>query len=357
MTVTGESFKAPTNVEIAGLINGLSAAEGIQTIVSALEDRFPWSFRAAMIHDGAFRPNVALYEAEGNKIADNVAGWIEVEVATNGNVGATVKKWKSANLVRSKQKIDKYVLTAQLSADPSDLMLVKVDIFQEVTHKIFGSRWWGYEDLDDLMEGYSTEDAVEEEKPIGAPCFHFSRVDHLPELLSRITSSEVARRRLHAESHVVERRQGRTGEKITVPFLEAYPDFLNYRHYVARLIEDWGRIGPPISFGDFWNVDIRSWTNDIDGTEEFKIMPRPADLQAIPKIELADNLWDIMKQCEIVDTAAGFPFAWFFHAVYGNRMSSDAIRVICEGIEKKKIQFPSAQNQVLMDWAKESYAF
>lgn len=49
--------------------------------------------------------------------------------------------------------------------------------------------------------------------------------------------------------------------------------------------------------------------------------------------------------------------AWFFHAVYGNRLGPWAIRDVAAGLKRGKIGLPARDAAVIRRWTASEYGF
>lgn len=348
-------FTPPTETDIAQLLSSVNLDDGIDAIVTQLEDRYPWHFRASLLSSESYRPNIALYDQKGDRVTDRVEAWIEAEVKECGGMKEAIEKWRPEKLMRTKNQFEPYLITAQVSPAQEDLLLIKLAIGQEQPWRIFGTGHFGTPFMDDLLDG-NCENPVEG-AALGEKKLDIRSIDYLPMLVEHVYLTEIERRQDFVRKNNVTVQDTKTGQAVTKGILEVYPDYLDYRLPIQRFITDWTEIAGDKKLADFFDFDIKQWTPPNTDAKCYQFIPRPVGLQELPRCEETDDLWQVMQQGEQLDQAAGYKHAWYFHALYGNRISSDAIRTVGEGLLDKKIDLEPALKGAIKRWMEDSYSF
>jgi hypothetical protein len=82
---------------------------------------------------------------------------------------------------------------------------------------------------------------------------------------------------------------------------------------------------------------------------------RPSQL--INYVPQARPIFSLMDALEKFDREAGYPFAWFFYMVHGNRMGRNVGEKVIEGLKTGKIGLPENDKRVLLRWGEHPYRF
>jgi hypothetical protein len=65
-----------------------------------------------------------------------------------------------------------------------------------------------------------------------------------------------------------------------------------------------------------------------------------------------------MESLSNFDQQAGYPFAWYFYMLHGNRVSSSAGGVVARAIMDGRISpLPDCDTKVLLRWNSDKYGF
>jgi len=136
----------------------------------------------------------------------------------------------------------------------------------------------------------------------------------------------------------------------------AYPNYLNHRISIQRFIDDWAAITGNLKLSDHWDIEVRPYRDHEHSPQRYHIVPRPVDLHKFHHSD-ATEFYILMTACNAIDALAGYKGAWYFQALYGNRLSSDTIRIAADGLKAGRISFIKPLEAALIRWSEESYSF
>jgi hypothetical protein len=153
-------------------------------------------------------------------------------------------------------------------------------------------------------------------------------------------------------------RTNRDGTVQVIPFLQRFPQLVSWGEQKSNE-ERWFRDWQVSSAGQFpmghsWYLETFDYTDKdercIGFIPQFVVEPRHVSCRNVEPQKL-------MQRLQRFDTTVKVPFGWFFYMVHGNRIRSEAGKIIAKGIRKGDLRLPINDEAVLMDWDEEPYGF
>lgn len=357
--------------ELAVLVNGTPVAEGHAGLYAALQARYPGTRFQLIAVRGGYSWGDGLVDSNGTRITDNLVSWIDQELCAAGHDARAVwQRHNAAGLIRTAWQGERLVFTVPFGQEPEAFQ--QIDIFAGVEKTIqqflaTDSRF-APEDRADLIAGHSLVFGPHEQKQLSPPRYSFSGMTNIRRFLRElleIDRAEQADKRpdLAARSVRVLTLAADGQHEETVPFLELFPAEITSKPPAFRLFEDWqessaGRAGH--RFCDHWYVQHSVYT-DQEGKRSYYFCPQWADGGIhLPKLSPTNEAspYGVMASLEAFDQQAGYPFAWYFYMLHGNRVSPSAGGVIARAIQNGEINpLPEWDSGVLLRWHEHPYGF
>lgn len=147
-----------------------------------------------------------------------------------------------------------------------------------------------------------------------------------------------------------------------VPFLDLVPDWLTRPPKEIRLLQDWqdssaGRGG--FRFCDHWVLGLSDY--EYKGERCMHCIPRWGDKDGnrLPKVNSGKckTVYGLMEKLQEFDRKAGYPFAWYFYMLHGNRLGDAAGERVAEAVESGQFRIPVHDEKVLQRWCQHPYGF
>lgn len=361
--------------ELAAIIAKSPVTDGHEELLTALHIRYPGTeFR--LISEWAGRTwDAGIIDAVGNRITDSLATWINQElIAAGGDAREVWNRHKESGLIRTEREGSVLYLTAPFGADPDMFHQLEIEVGPEVaTQRLFDPKaMFPPEDRHDLLSGPSLVFGESERQILAPPCYHLDQLVNVRRFLRELVEVEKANRLAELPEmekkivHVHDIYLGPDGGQTSrdVPVLEMCPGWLDWLPPAFRLFQDWqessaGRGG--YLFCDHWWAQTNKWT-DHEGRRRLSIIPQWVEADGglnLPKISLdwEDSPYGVIEMLLQFDRQAGYPFAWFFYMVHGNRISHSAGSVVAKAIKEGRLRLPPCDEAVLLRWDERQYGF
>lgn len=219
------------------------------------------------------------------------------------------------------------------------------------------------EDLLDNFGFYESRFSVDDQRPWGEPLYAFDRAFDLAAVLQTVdeldAESKARNERLVIITKTADSRQAELQRR---PYFEAFPDQRDLLPPARRLFQDWDRSSAGRSgarFCDHWFVDYSSWKDTRFGRRSVSVIPQWATRRKMPKIVRAKNqtVFGLYDKLLKLDEKAGYPFAWYFFMLHGNRIEDWVGEMMAKAIESRVIELPEHDRVVLREWNEHRYGF
>lgn len=359
--------------ELSRVAASAPVTEDHSGLLNALHARYPDAqIRLVAERDGrSWAPGIV--DGEGNRITTDLVSWMKQEMAAAGEDARAVwRKHKDSGLVRTEWAGRVLYLAAPFGADPDAFQQIEITCGDNTTKKYLFDSSCPPEDLQDLVSGPCFVFADCERKALSPPEYFFESMTNIRRFLRDLVQVDKASRLAQLpemETHrirIQEITPGPNGGNISydIPFLQLCPDWLDRVPPAYRLFQDWqessaGRVG---RFCDHWYVQTNDWKGSPTGRRMY-LCPQWADADGgleLPEIypKQGASPYGVIDSLLAFDRQAGYPFAWYFYMLHGNRVGNAAGSIVAEAIRGGRVKpFPECDEKVLLRWDKERYGF
>lgn len=344
-------------------------------LLDALASRYPGTLFKLIAERTGRTWDVGILGTNGVRVTDNLGAWVDQEiVASNGNAREVWDRHKYSGLIRTERVGGVIYLVAPYGTDPDAFFQLEILAGPELaTQLLFDPKtMFPPEDRFDLISGSSIVFGDDERQALLPPKYQFDKLTNVRSFLRQLVEGEKAYRQIELpemKRKTVNVHEIFIGEEVSqtskeVPFLDLDPNWIDRLPPAVRLFHDWaessaGRAGH--RFCDHWWVQTSSW-NEKDGQRRFSLIPQWADADgglSLPKIspDWEASPYGVMEQLQQFDRQAGYPMAWYFYALHGNRISHSAAGIIANAIRDGLLHLSTHDDKVLLKWRNEQYGF
>lgn len=354
--------------ELARIASEASPDVGHESLLAALRARYPkHDIRLVAIREG-WHKDGGLIDPAGNQVAESWRDWMKAEYEAAGQDARAVwAKHKDAGLVTTEWRGETLYFTSPSGRGPEEFFQIEVDATFEATDRMAFDPF-GPEDLSDLLSPFSW---AAEEQELSPRRYQFAKLTNVRRFVQGMLEAEREKRlrQLPEKAKKVIRLQhivpgpGEEQPVQEIPFLEMFPDWLEWPMKEVRLFRDWTESSP----GRGGEVLCRHWFLAFFDYEEQEgrrlgFIPQWADADggmSLPEIEYQSwrSLYDLMDRLETFDGQTGYPFSWYFYMLHGNRINFSAGEAVAEALKQGKIRLPEHDEKVLLRWHENEYGF
>lgn len=362
--------------ELAALISVVPVTEGHGDLLATLQRRYPGvPFRLVAARDGYSWGN-GLIDRNGTRVADDLAAWVDRELAAAG--GDAREVWRrnvAAGLIRTAWKGEYLTIAVPFGPEPDAFQQIGIRAGAESTVQAFLDidEAFAPEDRGDLLSGPCLVFGPHEQQVLSPLRYTLDGMTNIRRFLRDLLETEKANRL--AELPELQQKTIRIQEVVpgpdgsqtscNVPFLDLCPDWLERIPPAIRFFRDWqessaGRAGHRLC--EHWFIQHGEYTNP-DGRRSVFFCPQWADGDGgLLLSELlpghAASPYGVMASLAAFDEQAGYPFAWYFYMLHGNRVGSSAGGLLAGAILDGRINpLPECDTRVLLRWNEDRYGF
>ena len=349
-------------------------------LLAAFRGRYPdIEFRLSGGGCEWYMPRHGLLDAAGHKIAADFRDWASEEYDAAGqNIRILWEKYKDAGLVLTETRGSTIFIAVPYSSEPDAFFQIEVEASHEIAARYaFPGRLWGPpDDLDDLCQTtFLLPD--KEQCELSGWRYNFARMTNIRHFLKEL--AELERRRKLAELPEMERKVIRTttvtqctpvrqgcwdiNEEVKdTPFLDMFPDWLDWKQPEERFFLDWQESSASAwRLCDHWRLELHDYVGR-DNERKLSFVPQWADADRgldLPEIspDYEASPYGVMESLSQFDKQLGITFGWYFYALHGNRISGSAISVVARGIKEGMICLPNRDEKIVLRWAERGYGF
>lgn len=350
------------NVDVCRqIIAGVAPVAGHAGVREALAARYPaLTWRAADYMETWYRPSNRVFDAAGNVVAEDRKAWLKGLLdAAGGHLGTVWEMHRGKGYATIEEEGHTVFAGAAIGPRPEDAIEIKVDWIVGAEAKgVFDT--WRPEDERDLFSPSSREQISW--TPPAQPRYELRRMNTVARTLEQAEALEQARRQEVARTHKVwvsevymdGSGQDKAPQEKSV--LDVDPDYLRRAIRERRFVDDWAASSAgAVSLLAHWAFDVSDY--EYKGERQLGFTPRPLTWADEIEWQEGRSLYQLMDLVERFDAAIGHPMAWFFHAVYGNKLGHWAIRDVAEGLRRGKVGLPKRDVLVIRRWAASEYGF
>ena len=362
--------------EVAMIVKDTKVTNDHSLLLSALKDRYPGTpFRLLRINEGRSW-NAGIIDSAGNRISDDLAKWVDQEIElAGGDARAVWEKHKNSGFIRSERIGGVLYLTAPYGVDPDAFWQLEIECGAEMTVQyIFNPRdTFPPEDRFDIVSGSCLVLGDDQRQELSPPAYNFEALTNIRRFLRELVETEksnrlaelpdLEKRVIRVQDIVLGPEGGQTSQDVA--FLDLNPDYLDRMPPAYRLFQDWAESSAGLEghrFCDHWWCQTNRWTG-YDGRSRLSLIPQWADADGgldLPEIwpDWEASPYGVMEQLQQFDQQVGYPFAWYFYMLHGNRISHPVGRIVAEAIQKGVMKpLPEWDEQVLLRWKNDNYGF
>lgn len=353
-----ESAALPTLADVQAILRSC-APQRPRDIVKALQSRFPARDWSLVKTSAVWTTRVSALAPDGAVVVADADKWIERQSLDRSAVQALIAGMREQDVRFKKTEKIIYQIVGTIGTDPVDFMQFRLSLDTDVVCPVRDVDSWY---IPELAGGLSTKWELAARS---SPTFvaHDDGMLNSAEWRERCNESWKQQREseLQRLERIVTRRQLESSELgPAVPYLQSHPlpeGWLDEPAKEERWFRDWQRSSAGNSnMGRHWWLDPRDFIDD-HGTRVIGFIPRPI---AWPKAKIKakrKTCVRLMDELARLDRRVGHPFAWFFHMVYGNRVSDFVGETIADGIRRGDVHLPASDETVLLDWVERPYGF
>jgi hypothetical protein len=322
------------------------------------------SLRHAKTYDGLMRDG-GVYDSNHALIHNDVREWFDIQSNENDNNPHLVwEKFKDLELLNSTMDgaIEYFVCPIGNMADE----FIQLEVYcwrEKITHNLFNNRPWSpVSEPSDLQDnggsgrGYKLEQAID----TGNVYYEFKKIFIAFELIAKYNDIRAGNFKTHS-SMMVKSRNPTTGQWEQISYADAFPEAVKSPSNPSRLIQDWNECSAGLGnhvFCDHWILTNTEWT-DGTGKENMSIIPYWTTKKPITEIRYKKSItpYQLFDIAERIDKKSGYPFAWYFYMLHGNRVKDWFGVLMLKAAERGQIFMPEHDYQVLKRWNINKYGF
>jgi hypothetical protein len=361
---------------ITEIVSGSPVTKDHSGLLAALNNRYPDTpFRIIQEYDGRTW-DVGIINEAGNRVSDNLAKWIDQELMlTEGNAAAVWRKHKDSGLIRTERVGSALFLVAPFGPDPDMFFQLEILAGPEMTTQNLFDHDIAFppEDRQDLIYGSCIVFDDNERRILSPARYKFEKLINARRFIRKLVDvfkedrlanfPEIEKKIIHIQ----EIQLGPDGGQVfkDISFLDLCPNYLDTLPAAYRLFLDWSESSAGKSghrFCDHWWLQTNEWEDD-KGRRQYMLIPQWAEADGGLDLPIISPDWEaspfgVMESLFQFDQKAGYPFAWYFYMLHGNRVTSSAAGVVASAIRDGKMKpLPECDEWVLMRWQEESYGF
>ena len=280
---------------------------------------FPhWSFAHALTRGGWHRPG-GVVAAEGERITNNVRGWIEKEFGND--LQQLTDRYADAGYIATSLSGKTHYFVAQTGDAAQDFVQLEVEELQEVTDHVMFSSESAPDSIEDLIDPLNVEKLPAD--LLGAPVYLFRRITPVAEFISGYSTERNKQlANLQRFMHDWDCSSARENGAFC-------------RHWVLSLREHMDAWGEPVA-------QIKPVNICVNNTASIKIENEQRGIQLARLVNDFDH--DI-----------GYPMAWYFFMLTSSKVPYQLAEAIHKDLMGAYDYLPAKDVKVLKDWIAKPY--
>lgn len=355
----------PSNDVLETVISNIKPSSTHKKLLDALQSKTILnSIRHAKTYDGLRRES-GVYASNHELIHKNAREWIKERLSENANNPYAVwEKYKDLGLLYSTTEGSLEHFIMPIGDKPDDFVQMEIYCWNEkITHSLFNKKPWSdVQDVDDILDSSGTGRGHSLDQPIntGNVYYEFGKIFIASDLIARY--NDIRLKQLEKHSNIsVSKKNPATGQWEQVSYDEAYPEAKKSLSNPSRLMQDWIESSAGLGnyvFSDHWVLNNTEW-QDNTGKENINIVPYWTAKKPINEIKYKKNVtaYQLFDIADKIDKKSGYPFAWYFYMLHGNRVKDWFGVLMLQAAESGLIFMPEHDYRVLKRWNNLKYGF
>lgn len=360
--------------ELKNIISAAEPSPDHRQLLSALNDRYPKTPFQLQEENAGRTWSVGIIDQTGKRLTDRIGQWVDQQLVEHGGSAQAVwRKYKDTGLIRTERVGSVLYLVAPYGPDQDQFYQLEVLCGPEMTtQKLFDpDPLFPAEDRHDLLNGPPFMFSDSERTELAPAEYEFSRLVNIRRFLSDLIESKRLNnleRLPELEKKVVHIQEVSYGddcetETFDIPFLDLAPNWLDRTPPELRLFQDWAESSAGKNrhrLCDHWWMQTNEWP--VNGRKQYSLVPQWAAADGGLDLPIISPDWEaspysLMEQLQQFDRRVGYPFAWYFYMLHGNRITHSAGSVIGNAIKEGHLGIPECDEKVLLRWRDLQYGF
>lgn len=356
----------PSPELVETLLLNLSPEPRHETLVKTIRQRTRLdTLRFAAVREGYSNTRrQQLVIAKDGSILGRLNDWLPTAFAeANHDIATLWARLQESGLRVTENTMDRLVFVAPYGSKPAEFIQLEVwlstyTVNQRIVSDSLEDRPIDLNGL--LAREYFSGDVHIDPEPLGLPRYEFGCIfdvaKHCREIAKRHEIEQYERELISVE--ITKPGQAPVREA----YFDAFPEERDRQPAALRLFDDWAKSSAGHSgaeFCDNWFVDHSDWTDPADGSRYLSLIPQWTQREPPPRIgasgaETVYGLWDTLIR---FDRTVGYPMAWYFFMLHGNRIADNVGEAVLKGVEDGHLVLPEHDVQVLRRWYDTPYGF
>jgi len=337
--------------EVARIAAKMEPKPGHRPLLNALSQRYP-DLEFNLICMSQFDQDLnALIGPGGETVAEDYKAWVTKEYRdASGDAKAVYRKHDEARLAILEEQGEHVVVTIPYGEQPEAFLQLEFEATQRIAERLLLNRYEP-DDLDDLL---CSSNCLENPRILSPWRYRLKRLTNIRTFLSDLVDMERTKRgtELHKEIRYFqdwgESSAGLSGARLCA-------------HWWLDLV-DARRHGRGLSYTPRWSATDCSfpyvslggrWSNSSPGS-----ITSPPEF-SLPRVQASAHrsIYTLMAALEEFDEKAGYPMAWYFFLLHGNRVDQGVGDAVAKAVREGRVGIPKHDARVLARWRKNSYGF
>lgn len=360
------AFERLDKLALANIIAEAPVTNGHTALLKELSAAFPRAKFEFMCADSSYWSTCGrLVDMRGHTVAEHAKDWLREQYQVAGDdAKAVYDRYRGDGLQRTEYEGRTLYIAVPTGSKADEFIQIEIDLYHEEHTKGVVFRDWypefgsGFEALERSFESQDSDTSPEPQ--VISPYYRFAR--------STDIATFVARAAKFAQLEVT------MGGGRTIRVIEVGNSDVSHHDKTLsalrsdtlparRLFDDWQASSARNElFYRHWHIDSLGDNSAYKETHEplqHDFIPgwnTSAKLPCVHKVE-GESSSTLLNKLTEFDQIAGYPFAWFFFMVHGNRIQGDVGHCIAEAVMDAEIQLPPSDKEVLLRWFQSPYGF
>lgn len=337
--------------EVARIAARMEPEPGHRPLLDAFIRRYP-GLEFNLIGISSFHRDLdALIGPGGETVAEDYKAWVTEEYRSEGgDAKAVYRKHAEARIAISEEHGEHVVITIPYGEQPEAFLQLEFEATRRIAERLI-LNGWEPDDLDDLL---CSSNCLESPQILSPWRYHLKGLTNVRTFLRDLTDMECVRHPKEFPKEIRyfqdwgESSAGLSGARLCAHWWLSLADARRHGgglSYIPRWADSDCSF-PYVSLGGRWSN------------------PSPSSITSPPDFSLPHvrasahrSIYTLMAALEEFDERAGYPMAWYFYLLHGNRVEQGVGDAVAMAVREGRIGIPEHDARVLARWRKNSYGF